>query len=91
MLAPLENRSLIEREPALSLEERVAQLEAANLALRDALRESRQAQKRSATLAARKIVAQTTRSAGCKACCTPAANGRRRSNRGRRSSNSAGG
>ena len=58
MLAPLENRSLIEREPALSLEERVAQLEAANLALRDALRESRQAQKRSATLAARKIVAQ---------------------------------
>ena len=59
MLAPLENRSLIEREPALSLEERVTQLEAANLALRDALRESRQAQKRSATQAARKIVAQT--------------------------------
>ena len=58
MLAPLKNRSLIEREPSLSLEERVAQLESANLALRNALRQSRQAQKRSATLAARKIVAQ---------------------------------
>ena len=58
MLAPLKNRSLIEREPPLSPEERVAQLESANLALRNALRQSRQAQKRSATLAARKIVAQ---------------------------------
>ena len=58
MLAPLKNRSLIEREPSLSPEERVAQLESANLALRNALRQSRQAQKRSATLAARKIVAQ---------------------------------
>ena len=58
MLAPLKNRSLIEREPSLSAEERVAQLESANLALRNALRQSRQAQKRSATLAARKIVAQ---------------------------------
>jgi len=57
MLAPLKNRSLIEREPTLSLEERVAQLESANLALRTALRQSRQAQKRSATLAARQIVA----------------------------------
>ncbi len=59
MLAPLKNRSLIEREPSVSLEERVAQLESANLALQNALRQSRQAQKRSsATLAARKIVAE---------------------------------
>lgn len=59
MLAPLKNRSLIEREPMLSLEERAAQLESANLALRNALRQSRQAHKRSATLAARQIVALT--------------------------------
>jgi len=58
MLAPLKNRSLIEREPSLSAEERMAQLESANLALHNALRQSRQTQKRSATLAARKIVAQ---------------------------------
>jgi len=57
MLAPLKDRSLIERESPLSLEERVAQLESANLALRTALRQSRQVQKRSATLSARKIVA----------------------------------
>lgn len=59
MLAPLKDRSLIERESPLSLEERVAQLESANLALRTALRQSRQVQKRSATLSARKIVALT--------------------------------
>ena len=58
MLAPLKNRSLIERESPLSLEERVAQLESANLALCNALRQSRQIHRRSATLAARKIVAQ---------------------------------
>ena len=58
MLAPLKNRSLIERVPSVSLEERVAQLESANLALQNTLRQSRQARKRSATLAARKIVAQ---------------------------------
>jgi len=59
MLAPLKDRSLIERESSLSPDERVAQLESANLALRDALRQSRHAQKRSATLAASKIIAQT--------------------------------
>lgn len=59
MLAPLKNRSLIERESPLSLDERIAQLESENLALRSALRQSRQAQKRSATLAAHKIVALT--------------------------------
>ena len=59
MLAPLKDRSLIERESPLSLEERIAQLESENLALRSALRQSRQVQKRSATLSARKIVALT--------------------------------
>jgi hypothetical protein len=59
MLAPLKNRSLIERESPLALDERVAQLESENLALRSALRQSRQAQKRSATLAAHKIVTLT--------------------------------
>ena len=58
MLAPLENRSLIERASSLPPEERVAQLEADNLALHDALRQSRQAHKRSTTLAASKIIAQ---------------------------------
>lgn len=58
MLAPLKDRSLIEREPALSTDGRIAQLEVANATLSSALRQSRQAQKRSATLAARKIVAQ---------------------------------
>lgn len=59
MLAPLKDRSLIEREPSLSPEERVAELESANLALRTALRQSRQAHKRSATLATRDIVARS--------------------------------
>lgn len=59
MLAPLKDRSLIEREPSPSPEERVAELESANLALRTALRQSRQAHKRSATLAACKIVTQS--------------------------------
>lgn len=58
MLAPLKDRSQIEREPASTPDERIARLETANAALTSALRQSRQAQKRSATLAARKIVAQ---------------------------------
>lgn len=58
MLAPLKDRSLIEREPSISADQRIAQLEAANAALGSALRQARQAQKRSATLTARKIVAQ---------------------------------
>lgn len=58
MLAPLKDRSLIEREPLTTADERIAHLEAANAALTSAFRQSRQAQKRSATLAARKIVAQ---------------------------------
>lgn len=59
MLAPLKDRSLIERESPLSLEERIAQLESENLALRSALRQARQVQKRSATISARKIVTLT--------------------------------
>lgn len=58
MLAPLKDRSLIEREPAISADQHIAQLEAANAILTSALRQSRQAQRRSATLAARKIVSQ---------------------------------
>lgn len=58
MLAPLKDRSQIEREPDITPDERIAGLEAANTALTSALRQSRQAQKRSATLAAREIVAQ---------------------------------
>jgi predicted RNase H-like nuclease (RuvC/YqgF family) len=58
MLAPLKNRSLIERELPCAPEERLTQLESVNLALRNALRQSRQALKHSATLGAQKIVAQ---------------------------------
>jgi len=58
MLAPLKDRSLLEREPNVSPDERIAQLEAANAALSSALRQARQAQRRSATLATREIVAQ---------------------------------
>jgi len=58
MLAPLKDRSLIEREPAISADQHIAQLEAANAILTSTLRQSRQAQRRSATLAARKIVSQ---------------------------------
>lgn len=58
MLAPLKDRSLIEREPAIFADERIAQLEAANATLSSALRQSRQTQKRNATLAARKIISQ---------------------------------
>jgi len=57
MLAPLKDRSRLEREPSISPDERIAQLEAANAVLTSALRQSRQALKRSATLAARKSVA----------------------------------
>lgn len=59
MLAPLKDRSLLEREPTVSPDERIAQLEAANAALTSALRQARRTQRRSATLATRKIIAQT--------------------------------
>lgn len=58
MLAPLKDRSLIEREAPAGADARATRLEAENLALRQALRQARQAQKRSATLSARKIIAQ---------------------------------
>ncbi|WP_428825442.1 hypothetical protein ACLIKD_13265 [Azonexus sp. IMCC34842] len=71
MLAPLEDRSLLERDdgdpqrdPPLAdfpadLEPDVARLAAENAALRKALRESRRTQRRNATLTARKVVDQT--------------------------------
>lgn len=53
MLAPLKDRSVLEREPA------IAEHKAEILALRLALRDARSAQRRSATLSTRKIVALT--------------------------------
>lgn len=67
MLAPLENRSLIEREPAGA--ERVVQLEAENLALKQALRQARQRQKRSTTLHARKLGEQRSEIARLETLC----------------------
>src|SRR5512145_835316 len=64
MLAPLRDRSILERDegdplaPALDTRQ-IARLESEIGALRQALRQSRQSQRRSATLAARQIVAQT--------------------------------
>ena len=52
MLAPLKDRSLIEQESVASLVDE-------NTLLRQSLRQSRQMQKRAASLAARKIVALT--------------------------------
>jgi uncharacterized small protein (DUF1192 family) len=69
MLAPLKNRALLERDnadPQADLapvsnddaDQRVAQLESEIDALSAALRQSRQTQRRSATISARKSVAQ---------------------------------
>jgi len=57
MLAPLKDRSLIERE-YITPDERIAELEAANAALTGALRQARQAQRRSATLTTRQHITQ---------------------------------
>lgn len=69
MLAPLKNRAILERAPADEDERcpsdnavdagRVAELESENLALKSALRQARQSQRRNATLQAKKSVAQT--------------------------------
>lgn len=53
MLAPLKDRSVLEREPAISKQD------AEMLALRLALRDARSAQRRSATLSARKVIELT--------------------------------
>lgn len=64
MLAPLRDRSILERDegdplaPAVDTRQ-IVRLESEIGALRQALRQSRQSQRRSATLAARQIVAQT--------------------------------
>lgn len=55
MLAPLKDRSVLEREPAPG----ISKQEAETLALRLALRDARSAQRRSATLSARKIIELT--------------------------------
>lgn len=57
MLAPLKDRSLIERESPAEAEH-LAQLDADNLSLKNALRQARQTQKRQATLHASKSIAQ---------------------------------
>ena len=55
MLAPLKDRSVLEREPAAGIDKRDAEM----LALRLALRDARSAQRRSATVSARKIIELT--------------------------------
>lgn len=55
MLAPLKDRSVLEREPAVDIDAGDAEM----LALRLALRDARSAQRRSATMSARKIVELT--------------------------------
>lgn len=64
MLAPLKDRSVIEREPSPPQthepsQTTVTELQADNRWLRTALRQARQSQRRSATEAARRIVALT--------------------------------
>lgn len=59
MLAPLENRALLEREPDDTSGERIAELESENAALRQALRQERSARKRMATRNSRLAMEQT--------------------------------
>ncbi len=68
MLAPLKNRAILERAPASEDDNlppligsdacRQSELEAENAALKSALRQARQTQRRSATINAKKSVAQ---------------------------------
>jgi predicted RNase H-like nuclease (RuvC/YqgF family) len=58
MLAPLKDRSVLEREPSAEIAE-IGTVDAEMLALRLALREARRTQRRSATLSARKTVELT--------------------------------
>jgi cell division protein FtsB len=78
MLAPLKNRALLERDdgdpqadlsplPNDNTGRRVAALESEITALRSALRQSRQTQRRSATISTRKIIAQLNEIDGLKA------------------------
>ena len=60
MLAPLKDRNLIERDNGMGCvtdTPHLADLQAENMALRLALRQARRGQRRSATLAARQIIA----------------------------------
>lgn len=78
MLAPLKNRALLERDdgdpqadlsplPSDNTGRRLAELESEIAALRSALRQSRQTQRRSATISTRKIIAQLNEIDGLKA------------------------
>lgn len=78
MLAPLKNRALLERDdgdpqadlsplPNDTTGRRVAALESEIAALRSALRQSRQTQRRSATISTKKIIAQLNEIDGLKA------------------------
>ncbi|MFZ2972331.1 MAG: hypothetical protein WA049_06800 [Ferribacterium limneticum] len=78
MLAPLKNRALLERDdgdpqadlspqPSDTTGRRVAALESEIAALHSALRQSRQTQRRSATISTKKIIAQLNEIDGLKA------------------------
>lgn len=78
MLAPLKNRALLERDdgdpqadlsppPSDQTGQRVAAQESEIAALRSALRQSRQTQRRSATISTKKIIAQLNEINGLKA------------------------
>ncbi|WP_306606676.1 hypothetical protein [Azonexus sp.] len=70
MLAPLENRALLEREPEEnSPQERISELEGENIALRQALRQARASQKRMATLNSNRSIEQTNRISTLETCC----------------------
>lgn len=61
MLAPLENRAILEREPAPSDEAPFAKLQTENRALRHALRQERSSRKRLYTLQLTRLAEQTER------------------------------
>jgi len=69
MLAPLENRALLEREPDDAANERIAELENKNAALRQALRQARASQKRMATLNSSRSIEQANRIAALETRC----------------------
>lgn len=69
MLAPLENRAILEREPENANEERIAQLAAENAALRHTLRHARSSRKRMLTLQTARHAEQAKRIIALEAQC----------------------
>lgn len=69
MLAPLENRAILEREPEDANSERIAELENENTALRLALRQARRSQKRMLTLHGVHSIGQSNRIATLETQC----------------------